>query len=110
MKGSLDRGGLSLQHCCAAQHVSLTMDDKSRELIATHLGVARSRVLDPVTFRELGADSLDLISLTMAFEEHFDLAISAADAETCACVGDAIALLYRRMNELTLPALADMRK
>ena len=83
------------------------MDDEARNLIASHLGVARDLIRDHVTFRELGADSLDLVSLTMAFEEQFDLPISDQEAEACASVGDAIALLSRGWAEPTAPQFAD---
>ena len=71
------------------------MDEDARRLIADHLGVLDTSISDAVTFRDLGADSLDLISLTMALEERFDLHISDLDAEACATVGDAVALLHR---------------
>ena len=82
------------------------MDDEARDLIATHLDVARNLIRDHVSFRELGADSLDLVSLTMAFEEQFDVPISDQEAEACASVGDVITLLSRRMVERTVPQLA----
>ena len=71
------------------------MDEAARALISEHLGVARALIIDSATFRALGADSLDLISLTMAFEETFDLRITDVQAESCATVGDAIRLLLQ---------------
>ena len=72
--------------------------DKARELIADHLGVPYSRVCDHVTFRDLGADSLDLSLLTLAFEEAFDLPISEELAESCSTVGDALKLLEHQLR------------
>jgi len=72
--------------------------DKARQLIAEHLGVPCSRVQDHVTFRELGADSLDLSLLTLTFEEAFDLLISDEQAETCSTVGDALQLLDHQLR------------
>jgi len=72
------------------------MDDSARRLIAEHLGVSPSRVNDDAAFRDLGADSLDLVSLTMAFEEAFDLRIPDEQAEGCTTVADALALLDRQ--------------
>ena len=69
------------------------MEDDARTLISEHLGIARALIVDAASFRALGADSLDLISLTMAFEETFDLRITDEQAESCASVGDAIRLL-----------------
>ena len=72
--------------------------DKARELIAEHLGVPCSRVRDEATFRELGADSLDLSLLTLAFEEEFDLPISDELAESCSTVGEALRLLGHQLR------------
>jgi acyl carrier protein len=69
------------------------MDQKARLLIANHLGVSLAMVIDSVSFRSLGADSLDLVSLTMAFEETFDLVIPEYLIESCTTVGDAMRVL-----------------
>jgi acyl carrier protein len=68
-------------------------EDAVRGLIAEHLGVAPALVLDPVEFRALGADSLDLVSLTMVLEEALDLHIPDDQAERCIKVGDAMQLV-----------------
>jgi len=81
------------------------MDDSARRLIAEHLGVTPSRVVDEAAFRDLGADSLDLVSLTMAFEEAFDLHIPDDQAEGCATVADALALLDRQRQIRVLPSV-----
>lgn len=73
------------------------MDEDARSLIADHLGIPRHHIVDGATFRALGADSLDLISLTMAFEEAFDLHIPDDQAEACTTVSDAITLLQHRL-------------
>ena len=39
---------------------------------------------------DLGADSLDVVELVMAFEEEFDLEISDEDAERCKTVKDVL--------------------
>lgn len=70
------------------------MDERAaREIIADHLGVTRAMVVDAAGFRDLGADSLDLISLTMRFEEAFDVEISDDAAHDCSTVGDALEVL-----------------
>jgi acyl carrier protein len=73
-------------------------EDAVRKLIADHLGVAPALVLDPVEFRSLGADSLDLVSLTMRLEEALDLHISDDQAERCLRVGDAIQLVTTNLR------------
>lgn len=74
------------------------MEESARKVIAEHLGVSQALILDTVSFRSLGADSLDLVSLTMAFEEAFDLHIPDDQAEGCTTVGDAMALLSARLG------------
>jgi acyl carrier protein len=72
------------------------MEDKARLVIAEHLGVPPSLVCDQASFRDLGADSLDLISLTMALEEALDIHIPGDVAESCTTVGDALRMLRQR--------------
>lgn len=67
--------------------------EAARALIADHLGVHPRDVVDEASFRALGADSLDLISLTMRIEEAFDIEIADDQAESCVTVGDAMSLL-----------------
>jgi acyl carrier protein len=75
------------------------MDEgRARRLIAEELGVALERVTDAASFAcDLGADSLDFVELTMRFEEMFDIAVTEDEAHGCACVGDALALLRRKL-------------
>ena len=47
-------------------------------------------VLGEVKIRKLGADSLDIVELVMAFEEAFDLDIPDEDAEKIQTVKDAV--------------------
>ena len=75
------------------------MDEaKARRLIAEELGVEVGRVTDSASFAyDLGADSLDFVELTMRLEEAFDIAVTEDEAHSCACVGDAMALLRRKL-------------
>ncbi len=66
---------------------------RARQAIADHLGVGIERVVDQVSFRDLGADSLDLIELTMFLEQLFDIHIPDDEAFHCAKVGDAMRIL-----------------
>ena len=53
----------------------------------------RAQVDDNASFvDDLGADSLDIVELVMAFEEAFELEIPDEDAEKIATVKDAIRL------------------
>jgi acyl carrier protein len=65
--------------------------EKVKSIIVEQLGVDEAQVDDTASFVEdLGADSLDIVELVMAFEEAFDLDIPDEDAEKIAAVKDAI--------------------
>lgn len=50
-----------------------TIADRVKEIIVEHMGLDASKVLDEASFvDDLGADELDFVELTMAFEEEFD--------------------------------------
>ncbi len=62
-----------------------------QELIVEQLGVEKEEVKPEASFvDDLGADSLDLVELVMAFEEAFDIRIPDEDAEKIQTVGDAL--------------------
>src|SRR5688500_2406713 len=71
----------------------------ARELIATHLGVALTAVTDQAEFTaDLGADSLDLVELTMQFENALNVSITGEESERCACVEDVLTLLDSKLT------------
>ena len=65
--------------------------DKVRDIIEKELGVEREKLTDNASFIEdLGADSLDIVELVMAFEEEFGVEIPDDAAEKITTVRDAI--------------------
>ncbi|MBS5569666.1 MAG: acyl carrier protein [Clostridiales bacterium] len=67
------------------------MFDKVKEIVVEQLGVEEDAVTMSASFvDDLGADSLDIVELIMAFEEAFDIEIPDADAEKISTVGDAV--------------------
>ena len=65
--------------------------DRVKKIVVEHLGVEADKVTEEASFiDDLGADSLDIVELVMAFEEAFDLDIPDEDAEKIATVKDAI--------------------
>lgn len=47
---------------------------------------------------DLGADSLDLVELVMAFEEEFDIMISDEEAEQILTMRDVVEFIERKLN------------
>lgn len=69
------------------------------KIIVDLLGVESEKVTMDARFREdLGADSLDLVELVMAFEEEFGGTISDEEAQQIKTVGDAVRYIETRMQ------------
>ncbi|MEM1379218.1 MAG: acyl carrier protein [Pseudomonadota bacterium] len=65
--------------------------ERVQKITVEHLDVDAAKVEPKASFiDDLGADSLDIVELVMAFEEEFDLEIPDDAAETIQTVGDAI--------------------
>jgi acyl carrier protein len=69
----------------------MSVRDKVKQIIVEQLGVEEAQVEDTASIvDDLGADSLDIVELVMAFEEAFDIEIPDTDAEKIVTVKDAI--------------------
>ena len=76
------------------------MFEKIRKALADQLGVEESKITaDSKIVEDLGADSLDLVELVMAFEEEFGSDIPDEDAEKLTTVGDAIKYIESKSQE-----------
>lgn len=74
--------------------------DKVKAIIVEQLSVEEEEVKMESTFVEdLGADSLDIVELVMAFEEEFDMEIPDEDAEKIRTVGDAVKYIEDKDNQ-----------
>ena len=61
------------------------------KIIEEELAVDKNEVTKDASFiDDLGADSLDVVELVMAFEEEFDIEIPDEDAEAIEKVQDAV--------------------
>lgn len=70
--------------------------EKIKKIIVDQLGVEEDKVKEDSSFiDDLGADSLDIVELIMAFEEEFDIEIADEDAEKIKVVGDVIRYLEK---------------
>ena len=67
------------------------MLEKVKEIVAESLNVEESTLSETTAFKEdLGADSLDLFEMVMAFEEAFEVEIPSEDLEQITTVGDVV--------------------
>ncbi len=72
---------------------------KLQNIVGVQLGIEPSSVKPEANFtKELGADSLDVVELVMAFEEEFGSEISDSDAEKILTVGDAVKFIENKAN------------
>lgn len=71
-----------------------TVESRAKAIVVEQLGVADEKVTpDANLMDDLGADSLDIVELVMAFEEEFGVEISDEQAEKLATFGDVTAQL-----------------
>jgi len=67
-----------------------SVEEKVKQIIVEQLGVDESEVTPNAHFvDDLGADSLDLVELVMAFEEAFEIEIPDEDSEKIQTVKEA---------------------
>ena len=65
--------------------------EKVKKIIVDQLGIEEEAITEKSSFiDDLGADSLDIVELIMAFEEEFDIEIADEDAEKIKIVADVI--------------------
>jgi acyl carrier protein len=77
----------------------MELETRVKEIIADQLGVEIEKLRDDANFvQDLGADSLDVVELVMAFEEEFGIEIPDEDAEKIRTVGDVIKYLKERVQ------------
>src|SRR5579885_1972224 len=69
----------------------MSVEQKVKQIIVEQLGVDESQVDSNASFvDDLGADSLDIVELVMAFEEAFELEIPDEEAEKITTVKDSV--------------------
>ncbi|NQU42846.1 acyl carrier protein [bacterium] len=76
------------------------IEAKVKEIIVEQLSVNSEDVIPDAKFLEdLGADSLDIVELVMAFEEEFGLDIPDEDAEKIRTVGNAVSYIKDKQGD-----------
>lgn len=63
-------------------------------IIAEKLSIPAANISSDVSFKDLGADSLDVVEIIMNFEESFGIEIKDEDAEQIKTVGQAVDLIH----------------
>ena len=75
------------------------VEQKVKQIIVEQLGVDENEVTATASFvDDLGADSLDVVELVMAFEEAFGIEIPDEDAEKIATVKDAVEYIQKHAS------------
>ena len=65
--------------------------ERVKKIVVDNLDVDGDKVVESASFiDDLGADSLDLVELVMAFEEEFNIEIPDDVQESIRTVGDAV--------------------
>lgn len=73
--------------------------EKVKSMIAEELKIDENEIkLDSSFVDDLGADSLDIVQLIMAFEEEFEMEIPDEDAESIATVGDVVDYINAKLK------------
>lgn len=75
------------------------MLEKIKEIIMEQLSLNYADITETSSFREdLGADSLDIFELVLAFEEEYEVEISSEDLEQIRTVGDVVEFIKKSEN------------
>lgn len=69
-----------------------------RELLVTEFKVKEPDIAPAASFKELGLDSLDVVSFVMALEDRLGLEIPESDLEGVTTYGGALDLLERKVG------------
>lgn len=71
--------------------------DKVKEIVSQQLDVDKANIKEESQFiDDLGADSLAIVELVLAFEEQFEIDIPDEDTEKIRTVGDAVSYIKSR--------------
>jgi acyl carrier protein len=75
----------------------MEIEAKVKEIISQQLDVDVAQIKPESQFiDDLGADSLAIVELVLAFEEQFDIDIPDEDTEKIRTVGDAVTYIQAR--------------
>lgn len=73
--------------------------ERVKKIVVENLDVEGDKVIESASFiDDLGADSLDLVELVMAFEEEFDIEIPDEVQENIRTVNDAVSQIKQTVS------------
>lgn len=73
--------------------------ERVRKVTVEELGVKEEEVVESASFTEdLGADSLDVVELVMAFEDEFGIDIPDDEVGEIKTVGDAVTYISKKKS------------
>jgi acyl carrier protein len=88
-----------------------SIEEKVKDIIVEQLGVNPEQVTPTASFIEdLGADSLDIVELVMAFEEEFSVEVPDEDAEKLQTVGDVVKYIEEKASKQYATRAPDARR
>jgi acyl carrier protein len=74
--------------------------EKVKEIVSQQLDVDQANIEESASFiDDLGADSLAIVELVLAFEEQFEIDIPDEDTEKIRTVGDAISYIKQHAGK-----------
>ncbi|MDQ3034555.1 MAG: acyl carrier protein [Myxococcota bacterium] len=78
----------------------MEIGDKVKEIVSQQLDVDVAQIKPESQFiDDLGADSLAIVELVLAFEEQFEIDIPDEDTEKIRTVGDAVSYISARSKK-----------
>ncbi len=80
----------------------MSIEEKVTSIIVDQLSVEREKVKPEADFiKDLGADSMDIVELVMAFEDNFSIQVPDQEEENIRTVQDAIDFIKARKKDTT---------
>ncbi len=78
----------------------MSTETRVKKIIVEQLGVSEDEVKAEASFLDdLGADSLDIVEMVMAFEEEFSIEIPDEDAENIKTVKDSVDYIAKKASK-----------
>jgi len=77
----------------------MTVEAKVKETMTRILRKPEEEIKPEITFKDLNADSLDIVQILVALEDHYDIELMDDDIKGIANLGDFIKYVERKVAE-----------